>query len=114
MSHARKFGRTRDVRQALIKSLCLSLIEKGKIQTTEAKAKTLRPAVEKLITLGKKQNLSARRLLLSRLYNNEKAVDKILKEIAPKYEKRAGGYTRILKLPIRKSDASRQAIIEFV
>ena len=79
-----------------------------------AKAKSLRPAIEKLVTIGKKQNQSARRLLLSELYNSEEAADKILTEIAPKYANRAGGYTRILKLPVRKSDAARLAIIEFV
>lgn len=114
MSRIRKFGRTRDIRAALMKSLAFSLIKKGRIKTTEAKAKSLRPFIEKLITIAKKQNLTARRLLLSRLYNNKEAAEKMLKDISPKYAERAGGYTRILKLGRRKSDASKIALIEFV
>src|SRR3989344_273970 len=111
MSKARKFGRTTDIRSALMRSLAFSLIKKGSITTTEAKAKSLRPFVERLVTVGKKQNLTARRALLSRLYNNQEIVDKVLKDIAPKYASRNGGYTRILKLGVRKSDASPRALI---
>jgi large subunit ribosomal protein L17 len=114
LKKARKFGRTTDIRKALLRGLALSLIEKGRIKTTEAKAKSVRPMVEKIITAGKKETLAARRQVLRELYNNEKATGKVFKEIAPKYAGRAGGYTRILKLPRRPSDAAREAIIEFV
>ncbi len=110
----KKFGREKDQRKALFRSLVASLIERGRIFTTEAKAKELRPVIEKLITRSQDQSLSTRRLLLSRLGNNEKALEKLVKEIAPKYKDRKGGYTRVLKLPARKSDSSKQALIEFV
>jgi len=114
MARIRKFGRKSNLRKALIKGLALSLIKKGRIKTTEAKAKSLRPFIERLITVGKKQNLPARRFLLSELFNNKEAVQKILKDYAPKYANRPGGYTRILKIQERKSDAARQSLIEFV
>ncbi len=110
----RKFGRPRDQRQALLKSLCLALIKSGKIKTTEARAKEVRPFVEKLVTAGKNKSLSSRRTVASRLWNNRTAVKKLFDEIAPKYLDRRGGFTRIIKLPPRKSDSSRMSIIEFV
>ncbi len=111
---SKKLGREKDQRKALIRSLVISLIERERIFTTEAKAKELRPIVEKLITRSHDQSLSTHRLLLSRLGNNRKALEKLVKEIAPKYKDRKGGYTRILKLPARKADSSKQALIEFV
>ena len=111
----RKLGRTRDQRKALLKSLALSLIDKGKIMTTEAKAKELRPFIERLVGKAKENTLSSRRIVTSRLFNRESAVKKLFSEIAPRYEKRAGGYTRVLKMALpRKGDASRMALIEFV
>lgn len=110
----KKFGREKNQRKALFRSLLVSLIERGRIFTTEAKAKELRPITEKLITKAQDESLSTRRLLLSRLGNNKKALERLVKEIAPKYKGRKGGYTRILKLPARKSDSSKRALIEFV
>ena len=109
----RKFGREIGVRRALLKGLALSLIRHDKITTTEAKAKELRPFIEKLVTRGKNKSVASRRVLVSRLGNAE-GVKKLVAHIAPRYEKRAGGYTRIVKLPRRGGDASKMAVIEFV
>lgn len=110
----RKFGRSVNQRRALLKGLAASLIEHGRIVTTEAKAKELRPSIEKMVTKAKNPTLAARRLLLSGFYNNETVVNKLISDIAPRYTERAGGYTRIIKLAPRKSDASPMAVIEFV
>ena len=109
----RKFGRERGQRNALLKSLALSLVVRKKITTTEAKAKELRPFVEKLVTRAKIKTLASRRLLVSRL-GVDKGVKELVDTLAPKYEKRAGGYTRIVKLPRRLSDGDAMAVIEFV
>ena len=95
-----------------MKSLAYSLALKGKIKTTEAKAKELRPFMEKLITLGKKETLASRRLLESRV--GAQAAKKIATDLSKTYKERAGGYTRITKMIQRKSDGAPQAIIEFV
>lgn len=110
----RKFGRSKNQRSALLKGLAASLIEHGRIMTTEAKAKELRPSIEKMITKAKNPTLSNRRLLLSSLYNNTDVVEKLIADVAPKFAERAGGYTRITKLALRKGDASKMAVIEFV
>ena len=117
----RKFGRETNQRRALIRSLAKNLILNGKITTTEAKAKEIRPFVEKLITTGKAGTLTARRLLISKLAVNEEKkpvagspIVKIMDELAPKYKERAGGYIRIVKKAARKTDGSPMAIIEFV
>lgn len=110
----RKFGRSKNQRSALLKGLAASLIEHGRIMTTEAKAKELRPTVEKMVTKAKNPTLSNRRLLLSSLYNNTDVVEKLIADVAPKYTERPGGYTRITKLAQRKGDASKMAVIEFV
>lgn len=109
----RKFGRSRDGRRALLKGLAVSLIRDGKITTTEAKAKELRPFVEKFITHAKKGGMVSRRLLVARL-GSEIGAEKLVKDIAPRYMDRDGGYTRIIKLVPRASDASPMAVIEFV
>ena len=109
----RKFGMERKGRRALLKSLANALVRDERMVTTEAKAKEVRPFVEKLITKAKVGGLSARRLLVSRL-GSDTSAKKLVETIAPRYTKRAGGYTRITKLLPRKSDASPQAIIEFV
>lgn len=101
-------------RNALMKGLVLALIAHGRIETTEAKAKELRPMIEKMITKANVDTLSSRRLLISRLYNRKAEADKLIKDIAPKYKNRKGGYTRITKLPRRGGDASKMAIIEFI
>lgn len=90
----------------------VSLIRDEKIKTTEAKAKELRPNIEKLITKAKKDTLANRRVAISRI--GTVATGKLFKDIAPRYENRAGGYTRIVKLGKRAGDASPMAIIEFV
>lgn len=112
-NNIRKFGRKRKVRTALVRGLAVSLIRDGSIRTTEAKAKELRPFVEKLVTRAKAPSLAAVRILVSRL-GREEAAKNLLEDIAPKYAERAGGYTRIVKLAPRKSDASPMARIEFV
>ncbi len=108
----RKFGRVKKVREGLMKSLALALVLEGKIKTTDAKARELRPMVEKLITTGRSNTVASKRLLVSRI--GKIGADKISKDISPKYASRAGGYTRITKLPARLSDGSLQAIIELV
>jgi len=110
----RKFGRTRKVRNALIKTLALNLIVRGKIKTTEPKAKELRPFVEKLVTRAKLGGVANRRVVMARLFNRAPETKKLFDVIAPKYENKSGGYTRVLKLGARKSDGAEMAIIEFV
>lgn len=100
-------------RKALMKNLATQLILYEKISTTEAKAKALRPYVERLITKGKKNTLAARRALL-RVLPVENAVKKVLEELGPRYATRPGGYTRITKLGVRLGDAARIARIEFL
>lgn len=116
MKHQKKgrtLGRDKDQQKMLARAQASSLILKGRITTTEAKAKELRPFIEKLITRARKGDLAAKRILLSRI-DDKRAVNKLIDEIAPKYEKRNGGYTRIIKLPPRKGDAAKLALIEFV
>jgi large subunit ribosomal protein L17 len=108
----RKFGREKNQRVALMKSLAYALATEGKIKTTEAKAKALRPFIEKLVTLGKKEGLATRRLLTSRV--GREAAKIIATELSPKYKERPGGYTRITKMVRRASDGAPQAVIEFV
>ncbi len=103
-----------NVRNALLKSLALSLIIHGRIQTTEAKAKELRPFIEKLVTRAKVGDLASRRVIISRLMNRAPETKILIEEIAPKFKDVQGGYTRILKLPARKSDGALMALIEFV
>lgn len=107
------FGLKSGPRKALLRGLVNSLVEHGRIKTTVAKAKELRRHVEKAITLGKGQTPHAARLLMSR-YPNEKTVEVIMKDLAPRFKERAGGYTRILKLGARPGDNAPMAYIEFV
>lgn len=113
-NNVRKFGRDKSQRHALLKGLVLSLIAHGRIETTEAKAKELRPFVEKMVTKANLGTLSSRRLVISRLYNLTSEANKLINEIAPKYKNVPGGYTRITKLPRRAGDASKMAVIEFI
>ncbi len=108
----RKFGRVRKVRSGLMKSLALALITEGKIKTTDAKAREVRPFVEKMVTKGKLETLASRRALISEV--GKIGAEKIVKDLAPKYKDRKGGYTRITKLPARLSDGSLMAVVEFV
>jgi len=110
----RKFGRDKKQKKALLNSLALNLIVRGKIKTTEPKAKELRPFMEKLITKAKKGDIATRRVVVSKLSNRSKEVKKLFEIIAPKYKDQNGGYTRVLKLGTRKSDGAKMAIIEFV
>jgi len=113
LSPNRKFHRKKGQRKALFRSLSESLILKEKMETTEAKAKEARSRVEKMITLGKKQNLASFRLLASRL--GKKAAEKVYYELAPRYKDKRGGFTRITKSAVqRKKDAAKLAIVEFV
>lgn len=112
--NVRKFGREKNGRIALLRGLAASLIAHGRILTTEAKAKEIRPTVEKMVTKAKNPTLANRRNLLSGLYNNQEVVSKLIDDVAPKYSERAGGYTRITKIVQRKSDGSPMAVIEFV
>ncbi len=110
----RKFGRETDQRRAFMRSLARSLILRGRMTTTQARAKELRPMVEKLLTRGKStESLAAFRLITSRLGGDGDTARKVL-ELAVKYQDRPGGYVRITKLPARKSDGSAMARIEFV
>ena len=108
----RKFNRKRDQRRALMKSMARSLILSGRIETTEAKAKSLSPFVQKKITKAKKGDLPAKRNLLKDFSN--RVVKKLIEEMAPLYKNRHGGYTRIIKTGVRKRDSAKMAIIEFV
>ena len=108
----RKFGREKNARKALLKSLAVNLIRDGKIKTTEAKAKTLRPFVEKFVTKAKTGSLANRRLVASRI--GDISTKKLFEKIAPLYLERSGGYIRIMKLPRRQSDGSKMSIVEFV
>ncbi len=112
-ARVKHFGRKTGPRKALWRGLVNSLVEHGRIKTTLAKAKELRRHVEKAITVGKKQSLHARRLLLSR-YPNEDVVSMIMTDIAPRFQDREGGYTRILKLGQRPGDRAEMAYIQFV
>mgnify|MGYP001595484163 FL=1 len=113
-NNKRKFGRVRKVRNALINSLALNLIVRGKIKTTLPKAKEVRPFIEKLVTRAKRGDMATRRLIISSLSNRRIEVKKLFEVIAPKYADRKGGYTRVLKLGTRISDGAQMAIIEFV
>ena len=112
LSH-KKLNRTSDHRKALLKNMLNSLIKYEQITTTLPKAKVLRPAAEKLITIGKKNNISNTRRLVSKLQNIQ-TVNKIRKTLSKRYEKRKGGYTRIIKAGYRYGDNAPMAIIEFV
>jgi len=111
LKKGRKFGRKSGPRKALMKSLASSFFMLGNIKTTEAKAKELRPLVEKMITKGKNPSLATRKILRQSL--NPEVIKKIF-EIAEKNKNRAGGYTRITKLDNRPRDSAKMAIIEMV
>lgn len=112
-NNVRKFGREKTQRHALLRSLARNLIRDLKIRTTSAKAKELRPYVEKLVTKAKLATVTSRRLVNSRIQSPAET-KKLFETIAPKYMKRAGGYTRIIRLPNRELDGSPMSLIEFV
>jgi len=109
----RKLGRMQGHRKALLRSLVTAVVLNGRIRTTEAKAKSIKPLVDQMITLGKQGDLHARRQAAAYLTKPE-AVSKLFAEVAPKYADRNGGYTRVLKMDIRRGDAASMALIELV
>ena len=109
-----KLSRDSAHRKALLMNLSKELIDHERIETTTAKAKAVKPQVERLITLAKRGDLHARRQALSALGQDKFVVYKLFEEIAPRYMERPGGYTRILKLGPRKSDSTEMALLELV
>jgi len=117
MRHGKQKGKlSRDSahRKALMMNLSREVIDHERIQTTEAKAKAVKPELERLITLGKRGDQHARRLAMARLGQDKFIVYKLFEEIAPRYAERHGGYTRILKLGPRKSDSTEMVFLELV
>jgi large subunit ribosomal protein L17 len=117
MRHQRTRGKlSRDSahRKALMMNLSKEIIAHERIRTTEAKAKAVKPEIERLITLAKRGDLHARRQALSTLAQDKFAVYKLFDELAPRYAARPGGYTRILKLGPRRSDSSEMVLIELI
>ena len=110
----RKLNRTSSHRKAMFANMAVSLIKHEQINTTVPKAKELRPLVDKLITLGKRGDLHARRIALSRLQGDKSIVDKLFTTLADRYKERPGGYTRVLKKGFRYGDAAPLAVIELV
>lgn len=116
MRHARsgkKLGRDSAHRKALYSNLAGALIEHGRIQTTEAKAKAVKPFAERMITLGKRGDIHARRLALAALRSND-VVHQLFADVAPRFADRPGGYTRIVKLGPRQGDAAHMVYLELV
>ncbi len=109
----RKLSRTSAHRAALLKNLSIALVQNGRIETTLAKAKTLRSVFEKLVTRAKAGDFNAHRAVFAKL-QDKAATKKLVEEIAPKYAERNGGYTRIIKTRQRRGDAAEMAIIELV
>lgn len=109
----KKLGRDTPHRRALLRNLATALVEHGGIQTTLPKAKSLRPVVEKLVTLGKRGDLHARRQVAHYLFD-KKVASKLFNDLAPQYKDRNGGYLRILRLGKRFGDGAEMARIEFV
>ena len=113
MFGTRKLGKTSAQRKAMLRQQVTDLLENGKIETTFYRAKEVQPVVEKMITLGKKGNLAAYRRAMSYV-TKEDVVQKLFKEIAPKYADRNGGYTRVTRTGARRGDAAEMAVIELV
>jgi large subunit ribosomal protein L17 len=114
LKKGKKFHRITGRRKSFLRNLANDLVRSGKIETTESRAKAIRPIVERFVTIAKKQDLASRRLLISRLHN-ETIVNKLMTDLGPRYTGRRGGYLRITKLAkSRKRDGTRMARIEFV
>lgn len=113
MPGTRKLGRASDHRKAMLRAMVTYLLENGKIETTLARAKEVRSMAEKMITLGKRDDLHAKRQVFS-FITKENVAKKVIDEIGPKYTDRDGGYTRIMKTGVRRGDAAEMAIIELV
>ena len=117
MRHKRnrhKLSRDASHRKALKRNLSRQLFEHERIQTSQAKAKAVKPEVERMITIAKRGDLHSRRILLSRLGQDKFIVHKLVEEIAPRYSERPGGYTRIVKLGPRRSDSTAMVYLELV
>jgi large subunit ribosomal protein L17 len=112
LNQGRKLNRTASHRKALFRNLVLSLIHHERIRTTDAKAKELRRYADRMVTLGKRGDLSARRLAFAFMQSRD-AVKKLFDEIAPRFKERAGGYTRVVKFGVRRGDAAAISIVEF-
>ena len=113
MPGTRKLGRPTDHRKAMLRAMVTYLLENGKIETTVTRAKEVRPLAEKMITLGKKNTLAAKRQAFA-FITKEAVVKKTFDEIAPKYADRNGGYTRITRTGVRRGDAAETAMLELV
>ena len=113
MVGSRKLGRTSDHRKAMLRGMVTLLLEKGKIVTTVARAKEVRSAAEKMITLGKAGTLHTKRQVYGYI-TKEDVAKKLFDDIAPKYADKNGGYTRIIKIGPRRGDAAEMAVIELV
>ena len=113
MPGTRKLGRTSDHRNAMLRAMVTYLFENGKIETTVTRAKEVRSMAEKMVTLGKKEDLHAKRQIFSYI-TKETVAKKVIDEYGPKYADRNGGYTRIIKIGARRGDAAEMAIIELV
>ena len=113
MPSARKLGRSPDHRRAMLRGMTTLLLDKGRIETTVWRAKELKRTADKMITIGKKNTLAAKRAALTYI-TKEEVVKKLFDQIAPSFEDRQGGYTRVLKLGPRRGDGAEMAIIELV
>lgn len=113
MAGSRKLGRATDHRKAMLRAMVTYLLENGKIETTVTRAKEVRAMTEKMITLGKNNNLHSKRQAFAYI-TKEGVVKKLFDEISPKYSEVNGGYTRIVKIGPRRGDAAEMAIIELV
>jgi len=113
MAGYRRLGRTSDQRRAMLRNLVTSFLEHDKIMTTDTRAKETRSIAEKMITLGKRGDLHARRQAMAYI-TKEDVVKKLFDEIAPKYKERNGGYTRIIKVGPRRGDAAEVVVLELV
>lgn len=113
MPGARKLGRASDHRKAMLKAMVTFLLENGRIETTVTRAKEVRALAEKMITIGKQDNLHSKRQVYS-FITKEEVAKKLFDEIAPKYADVNGGYTRIIKIGPRRGDAAEMAIIELI
>lgn len=113
MPGTRKLGRPTDQRRAMLRAMTTYLLENGRIETTISRAKEVAPMTEKIISLGKKDTLAARRQAMAYV-TKEDVVNKLFKQIAPGYSERNGGYTRITRIGPRRGDAAEMAVVELV
>ena len=113
MAGSRKLGRATDHRKAMLRAMVTFLLENGKIETTVSRAKEVRAMAEKMITIGKTDDLHSKRQAFAYI-TKEAVVKKLFDEISPKYKEQNGGYTRIIKIGQRKGDAAMEVILELV